>query len=189
VTTLARAILQISAKDWADIVVVAMAVAAFIVSIGSFRVSARALRLSEQQERRRQPRLFPKLLESQFENLTEGGRVYSFLLSVGNSTDSDNAIAQIEMHLCYMIDGDVSMTVKLPPSLVNSCYPVGERPRLVAPSRIAAHDTVSGWCDFAVKPGILGGRRIEGYRVVLTDSHQIETSVDVLIVSEKRHVI
>jgi hypothetical protein len=184
----AQAILRMSAKDWTDIVVAVMAVAAFIVAIGSFRMSSRALRLSERQEQRKQPRLVPRLLDSHFESLSEGGRAYSFSLSVANPTDSDNAIAQIEMHLRYLIDGDVSMTVKLPPS-VGISVPKQDYPRLIAPSRIAAHDTASGWCDFVLKPGILNGHRIDGYQIVLTDSHQVETSVDALVVSEKRHAV
>lgn len=184
----AQAILKVSAKDRTDIVVAVMAIAAFVVSIGSFRVSSRALRLSEQQEQRKQPRLVPRLLDSHFESLAEGGRVYSFSLSVGNPTDSDNAIAQIEMHLRYFIDGDVAMTVKLPP-LVGIYVSASDHPRLTTPSRIAAHDTASGWCDFVLKPGILSGRPIDGYQIVLTDSHQAETSVDALVVSEKRHAV
>jgi hypothetical protein len=184
----AQAILRVSAKDWTDIVVAVTAVAALIVALRSFGVASRALRLSEKQEQRKQPRLVPRLLDSHFENLTEGGRVYSFSLSVGNPTDSDNAIAQIEMHLRYLIDGDVSMTVKLPPS-VGICARANDHPRLITPSRIAAHDTVSGWCDFVVKPGILSGRTIDGYQIVLTDSHQAERSVDALVVSERRHAI
>jgi hypothetical protein len=180
-----QAMLRMSAKDWTDIVVAVMAVAAFIVSIGSFRVSSRALRLSEQQELRKQPRLVPRLLESHCQTLANGGRFYSFSLSVGNPTDSDNAIAQIEMHLRYFIEDAVSMTVKLPP-----CHPPDDnRRRLTTPSHVAAHDTVSGWCDFVIKPGILSGRPVDGYHIVLTDSHQAETSVDALVVSEKCHAV
>jgi hypothetical protein len=185
----AKAILQMSDKDWTDNVAAVMAVAAVIISVGSLWVSSRALRLSEQQEKRKQPRIFPALLDSHFENLTEGGRVYSFLLSVRNPTDSDNAIAQIEMHLRYLIDGYMSMTVKLPLSSGGIRAPMNDQRRLITPSRVAAHDTVSGWCDFIVKPGILSGRMIEGHQIVLTDSHQAETSVDALVVSEKRHAI
>lgn len=181
----AQAMLRISAKNWTDIVVAVMAVAAFIVSVGSFRVSSRALRLSEQQEQRKQPRLVPRLLDSHFERLSDGGRAYSFSLSVGNPTDSDNAIAHIEMHLRYLIEDAASMTVKLP-----ACHPPEDCcGRLTIPSRVAAHDTVSGWCDFRLKPNFLSGRTIDGYRIVLTDSHQTETSVDALVVSEKRHAV
>jgi len=185
----AAAILQKAAEDWTDIVVAIMAIAAFIVSVASLLVSLRALRLSEKQEKRKQPQLFPSLLESHFENLLEGGRIYSFWLLVRNATDSDNAIAQIEMHLRYLIDSDVSMTVKLPPSEVNMSGHVNNYPRLIAPSRIAAHDTASGWCNFLVKPGILAGHKIEGHQIVLTDSHQAETHVDALVVSEKPRAI
>ncbi len=185
----AQAILRASAKDWTDVVVAVTAVAALIVALRSLGVSSRALRLSEKQEQRKQPRLVPKLLDSHFENLTEGGRVYSFLLSVANPTDSDNAIAQIEMHLRYVIEGDVSMIVKLPTSPIGICDRANDHPRLTTPSRIAAHDTASGWCDFVIKPGILSGRAIEGYQIVLTDSHQAERSIDALVVSEKRRAV
>lgn len=181
----AQAMLRMSAKTWTDVVVALMAVAAFIVSVGSFRVSSRALRLSEQQEQRKQPRLVPRLLDSHFESLSDGGRTYSFSLSVANPTDSDNAVAQIEMHLRYLIGDGASMTVKLP-----ACHPPDDcRGRLTTPSRVAAHDTVSGWCDFRLKPDFLSGRTIDSYRIILTDSHQTETSVDALVVSEKRHAV
>jgi hypothetical protein len=185
----AQNILRMSAKDWTDIVVAITAVTALFVALRSLGVSSRALRLSEKQEQRKQPRLVPMLLDSHFENMTEGGRVYSFSLSIGNPTDSDNAIARIEMHLHYLIDGDASMTVKLPPSSVGICDSANDLSRLTTPSRIAAHDTISGWCDFVVKPGILSGRTIDGYQIVLTDSHQANTSVDAFVVSEKRHVV
>ena len=181
-----QAMLKMSAKDWTDIVVAVMAVAAFIVAVGSFRVSSRALRLSEQQEQRKQPRLVPRLLESHCESMEDGGRFYSFSLSVGNPTDSDNAIAQIEMHLRYFIEGATSMMVKLP---LCRRSPDDSRGRLITPSRVAAHDTVSGWCEFLLKPDFLGGRTIDGYQIVLTDSHQAETSVEALVVSEKRHAV
>ena len=38
----AQAILKMSAKDWTEIVVAVMAVAAFIVAVGGFRVSSLA---------------------------------------------------------------------------------------------------------------------------------------------------
>jgi hypothetical protein len=174
-------------KEWTDIVVAAAAVAALIISFVSLRVSSRALQLSEKQERRKEPQLVPHLLDSDFEDLSGGDRVYSFWLSVRNPTDSDNAVAQIEMHLRYLVDGVTSVTVKLPSS--NSGDPANDRPRLATPSRVAAHDTVSGWCNFVVKPGLLNGRPIEGYQIVLTDSHQAEATIDALVVREKRHVV
>jgi hypothetical protein len=119
---------------------------------------------------------------------TRTAKVYSFLLSVRNPSDSDNAIAQIEMRLRYLIDGATSITVKLP-SVRMSDPPNSERARFATPSRVAAHDTVSGWCDFIVKADILSGRVIDGYQVVLTDSHQAEATVDALVVSEKRRVV
>jgi hypothetical protein len=102
---------------------------------------------------------------------------------------SDNAIAQIEMHLRYRIDDSASITVKLSPSVHTRPRANSIRPRLIAPSRVAAHDTISGWCDFIVKPDIIGGHTIDGYQIVLTDSHQGEAAVEPLVVSEKRHAV
>lgn len=81
------------------------------------------------------------------------------------------------------------MTVKLPPSGGNRDLTKDNRRCLTPPVRVAAHDTVSGWCDFVVKSGILSGRPIDGYQIVLTDSHQAEKSVDALVISEKRHAV
>ena len=178
---------QILAKSWTDIVVAGMAVAAFIVSVGSFKVSLQALRLSQRQDDRKQPKLSLSLLDSYFESLPETGRLYSFLLSLGNPTDSDNAVAQIEMHLSYVIEDNILMTVKLPPSLADFDSYTNNHPRLRTPFRITAHDTASGWCNFLIAPGVLGGRRVESYQIVVTDSHLAETSVDAFVVSEKRH--
>lgn len=187
--TEAQAILPMSAKDWTDIVVAVAAIAALIVSARSFSVSARALRLSELQEQRKQPRLVPRLLDSYYKSLCEGVRVYSFSLSVANPTDSDNAIAQIEMHLRYRIDDSVSITVKLTPSFGIDTSAEDTYRRLTMPSRVAAHDTVSGWCDFVIMPDITNGHIIDVYQIVLTDSHQVETGVDAFIVNEQRRAL
>src|SRR5690348_14770933 len=124
-------------KEWTDIVVAAAAVVAVMVSLVSLGVSWRALRLSEKQEKRKDPRLVPQLLDSHFEALAGGGRVYSFWLSVRTPADADNAIAQIEMHVSYLLAGATRVTVKLPTSAVSETLN-GKRPRLAAPIRITA---------------------------------------------------
>ena len=173
-------------KEWTDIVVAVAAIAALFVSLVSLRLSSRALRLSEKQEERREPKLVPRLVDSHFEDLASGDRIYSCLLSVGNPADSDNAVAQIEMHLRYFIDGFTLATVKLPSAGDQRNTKLS---RLIAPTRIAAHDTVSGWCSFLVKSAILNGRAVEGYRIVITDSHQGEATVEPLVISEKRDAV
>ena len=95
------------------------------------------------------------------------------------------------MHLRYRIDDFASITVKLfaPISAITCPRANSIRPRLIAPSKVAAHDTISGWCDFIVKPDIIGGHTIDGYQIVLTDSHQGAAAVEPLVVSEKRHAV
>ena len=54
------------------------------------------------------------------------------------------------------------------------------------PVRLAAHDTVSGWCHFAITSDMLRGNRIERYEVELTDAHCETITVNPLILSERR---
>ena len=72
-----QAILRMTDKDWGIVVAVTAVVAllvsvgSFVVSFGSLRVSSRALRLSEQQEQRKQPRLVPRLLDSDVQSMAK----------------------------------------------------------------------------------------------------------------------
>ena len=178
--------MEILLKQWLDIVTVIVAIAAFAVSLASLWLSSRALRLSEKQERRRQPLLIPHLLDSHFEALADGAKLYSFSISVTNPSDSDNAIARVELFLRYYLEDETLMTVRLP---VEDGIRGDEevRGRLSVPARIGAHDTISGWVFFAVKPLVLHGRVVDGYQLALIDTHQSLAKIDISLVGEKRH--
>lgn len=186
-TTTLQVIFQAVIAEWTNIAAATTAVAAFVLSIASYRTASRALWISEQQEQRKRPQLFLSLLDSSIHRAPQGESIYSFWLSIRNPTDSDNALALIEMHIRYVIVGGVSLTVKLPTSSGSAL--VGKEARLVIPSRVAAHDTISGWCEFILNPNVINGHTIDGYQIVLTDSHQAETSVEAILVTEKRHAI
>lgn len=173
-------------KEWFDIAVAATAIAAFLVSLVSLFFSWRATQLADRQEARRKPQLLPRLLEGHFVALPNGARSYSFKLSVRNPSDSDNAVAAIDLHVSYAVRGGVMVTAKLPASVQRS-EPPQATPAFAVPSKLAAHDAIAGWCDFLVEREILSGG-IESYRLVLTDSHEVQASVDVFIVREKSHV-
>lgn len=188
-TTTPQAIFRALIAEWTNVAAAITAIASFFISIASYRTASRALWISEQQERRKQPQLFLSLLESFIERTPQAETVYSFWLSIRNPTDSDNALASIEMHIRYVVASGVSLTVRLPTAPSDGSASKNQESRLKVPSRVAAHDTISGWCEFVLKRNFIDEHTIESYQIVLTDSHQGETSVDVILISEKQGAV
>jgi len=159
---------------------------ALLLSCVSLYFSWRAQQSVDRQEGRRKLRIRPSLLNGYFEKKPEGhGRVYAFFLSISNPSDADNAVAAVDMHLSYLTTTRVLMTVKLASN--NEYAPTEIRSSgapLTIPARVAAHDTISGWCYFPIEGSLLEGVQVEGYKIVLTDSHQLESSVEPIIVQE-----
>jgi len=174
---------------WTDKVTAIAAGVALLVSFVSLYFSWCAQRLANEQERRRRPQLIPALLNGYF-HVDPGSkaRIYAFYLSVSNPTDSDNAVASTDLHLTYLTSKNLAMTIKLSQDDTESIRFVrGPAAHLTVPTHIAAHSTIAGWTYFRVDSAILAGARIEGHRVVLTDSHQSESSVEPINVQEYRH--
>jgi hypothetical protein len=168
-----------------DILAVGVPIVALVISLASLSFSRRAIQLSERQEKRKQPLLVLELDDSYFEVLQGGRRIYSFHLSVKNPSDSDNAIARVDMHLRYVLDSGISITAKLP--AVELGDKADTRKCLVAPLRVSAHDTVLGWCDFIVEPGVLNGHQIEAYQIVVSDSQDAAATIEPLVVQMKQN--
>lgn len=169
-------------KDWAPL---GISIVALLFSFAGIGFSRRAVRLAERQEERKNPLLVPELREGYFVKRQDDARVYFFLLSVRNPTDSDNAIARIELHLRYLLNSGVPITAKFGPDKPNVFF--DNRIRLHAPHRIGARDTVSGWCDFTIEAAALNGNSIDGYQIVLADSHGTDATVNVLVIHERTH--
>lgn len=182
----AKDLIAATIKEWANIAVAVAAIAALAVSVVSLLFSWRALKLSEKQEQRKEPRLIPHLLDSYYEKTAEGGRMYGFLISVRNPSDADNAISQIEMHVRITVKGATPMTLKLSALEKEGVMTASQVMR--PPCRIAAHDTLKGWCHFLISPNLLGESVIEEYSVVISDSHQADTRLELSVVSERRDV-
>jgi hypothetical protein len=178
--------MHLELKDWIDVTSASAAVLALLVSLASFRTSSKALRLSEKQDQRKEPQLIAELLTSYFERLPNGGKLYAFSLSVRNPSDSNNAIAMVEMHVRYSLKGANSILVKLP-SMSNASSSDDPQPRLAGPTSIPAHEAIQGWCSFLVAPQLLNGNPIESYHIAITDTHGLDTNVEVLVVNEKKH--
>jgi hypothetical protein len=160
-----------------------------LISAISLSTSRRAIRITERQEERREPLLIPELRNGHFRTNPDGSaRLYAFLIAVSNRSDTDNAIAHLELRLTYAVREGVDVTVKLP---ADTALPKGAsqgaETRLAVPSSIGAHQTVSGWCFFRVERSILERpNTIQRYLIAVIDSHGIEATLEPIIVQEYR---
>lgn len=158
---------------------------ALVLSIVNARTSRRALRLSEQQEARRKPSLAVYLQEGFVSPSPQrDARIYALLLSVSNKSDNNNSVAEAALHLTYSKPDTRQLTVKfvatmgvLPPFQRNQAS-------LPIPTRIDAHQAISGWYYFCVDDVILNGARVERTVIVLRDTHGNEISAEPLILRE-----
>jgi hypothetical protein len=158
---------------------------ALVLSIINARTSRRALRLSEQQEARRKPSLAVYLQEGFVSPSPQrDARIYALLLSVSNKSDNNNSVAEATLHLTYSKPELRELTVKfvatmdvLPPFQRNQAS-------LPIPTRIDAHQAISGWYYFCVDDAILDSARVERTIIVLRDTHGNEIAAEPLILRE-----
>ncbi len=166
-------------RDWIDYATILLAGLAFPMSVLSLILSGRTQRLAERQDARRVPNLALHLLEGYRESSSEdGARIYSFNVRISNVSDSDNAIAAVELRIVYVLEGE-EMVMRLPIAAD------GGTADLTPPIRIPAHETVAGWCRFRIDLRLLEGRQIEGYNVEIRDTHGSLTSIEPKMVMER----
>jgi hypothetical protein len=176
------------AWETSTLTTVATAIAAWIalvLSIINARTSRRALRLSEQQEARRKPSLAVYLQEGLVSpSPQQDARIYAFLLSVSNRSDNNNSVAEATLHLTYSKPQGRELTVKFIAKMEVPRPFQRNQTSLPIPTRIDAHQAISGWYFFCVDNAILNGARVERTVVVLRDTHGNEISAEPLILRE-----
>lgn len=174
------------AATWTGIATAIAAWLALVVSVLSLVIAIRAQRLAERQEARRTPVLKPYLVDGYVRTGADGNRVYAFLLSISNPSDIDNSVANIDLHVAYRrADDDMSMVLKVRASQDSaSSITKPLESTLLPPQRVDAHQTLTGWAFFGVSREILTDTIIDGYRIVLTDTHGIEAAVEPIVVRE-----
>jgi hypothetical protein len=169
---------------WTPLVAAAAAWAGAFVAYLNARRSSQALRLAEQQEARRRPVLVPSLLRGYLHRVDED-RIYMFLLSVSNPSDSDNAIAQIDLRIEYRTSSNFLAAVYVPGvSLEHEMFGQDKQSCLDIPVRVDAHQTVTGWVSFRVKRALLEDRIVDTYVIVSTDSHGERASIETILPQE-----
>jgi hypothetical protein len=159
---------------------------ALLLSVLNFFASRKALRISEQQEARRKPSVVAYLQEGYIAvGVKPGSRVYAILTSLSNRSDSNNAIAQATLLLTYVKYSGTRLTLKVSAEgELPSAFADKSANHIRVPIRIDAHQTVSGWCFFAVDDAILEDSHIDRTQVAFVDSHGNESTVEPLIIRE-----
>lgn len=174
-------------RFWISVSSVAIACWSAYNSWRSRQISARALTVSEGQERRRQPQ-FEIYLTTGYRRYLPKKQVFSFLLSVRNPTDINNSIAQVELQVTYLLDGGIKAICRIPHNAelaehVNEAEP-NKAHVFSLPTRIDAHQTVTAWLFFVVDYELIGGRTIDSHRIILEDSHNVSTQTEPILVRD-----
>jgi hypothetical protein len=176
---------------WTDITIALGTVAAIVISLISLYISAAAKSLADQQEKRRIPKLIPLLGQVYVRSIPDQQiHVYAFHLTVSNPMDADNAISFVDLNITYLNQSNTVMTVKLRAEPSDSDkFLHNSAKHLSAPIRVAAHDTISGWCYFRIEAALLKGMSIDGYELILTDSQGQRSEVEPIMIQEYRDAL
>jgi hypothetical protein len=180
------------ASTWPAIASAIAAWLAALLAYRSARTSKRALTIAKRQEQRRQPVLIPYLVEGYVRLVDDEQRfrLYAFLLSVSNPSDTDNAIAQLDLHVTYTTAEGLRMTVEVPANaMLGTAFVSSDSRSLGVPIRVDAHQTTAGWVYFRINESLLERVSIDGYMLVVTDSHGYHASVEPILIREFSHEI
>ena len=156
------------------------------ISWRSGKNAARALAISEGQEKRRQPRLGIYLV-SGYRRLVPDRQLFGFLVSVSNPTDINNSIVHAELQVTYLLDADMKAVCRIQhnPDLGESIARDKTRATVFPlPVRIDAHQTMSGWFLFALDSDVIRNATVDSHSLILEDTHGVSTNTDPIMVRE-----
>jgi hypothetical protein len=179
--------MQYDLSTWTDLANVGAAWSALLISLLSLRLSIKAQNLAEQNEQRRKPTLKLYIFDCFFMRDPGATRqIYAFDLSISNPSDIDNSIAKIELSVLYRTRSGASVTVRIPAAFAHSeQLALAPENTLCVPSRIDAHQTIKGWSAFNLDDVIFENVLIESFSLIITDSHDLETSITPIAVQER----
>ena len=157
----------------------AIAIAALLLSVVSLHFSWKQHRLAHVQDLRRKPLLVAQYLEGHLKTDRDArSRSYRFKLSVSNPSDTDNALARIELAVHYCLANGNKMVARVAAAEAIHAD-------LAVPQRIGAHETLAGWCGFESNAGLSPGHHIDAYIIEVTDSHGEIAVVAPILLSER----
>lgn len=157
------------------------------LSILSLLISVNAFKLARKQDERKKPRLVLTFLNCFFlPREQQEDRIYAFLISIANRSDSGNSVASVELHLTYRLKDDVDVVAKFICAKSEELpldAPLEHTP-LAVPIRIEANQTMAGWCLFRVPNRVAAEFSIQKYNIILADTHGNTTAVEPVLVQE-----
>jgi len=162
---------------WISALALLVSIISALLSWRSGKTAARALAISERQEKRRQPKLGIYLANG-YRRIVPERQVFGVLVSVTNPTDTNNSVARAELQITYLLENDVEAVCRLQhnPTLAENA--TNDDPQaatvLALPVRIDAHQTVSGWLLFSLENDLIGKGSIDGQWLILEDTHGVE---------------
>ena len=140
-------------KLWVAALALLVSMCSAFFSWRAGRNAARALAISESQEKRRQPQLGIYLVNG-YRRLVPKRQLFGFLVSISNPTDINNSVSRAELQITYVTENDLAVVCR-----VQHNSALGEKVAsesasaasiLSLPLRIDAHQTASGWFLFAL---------------------------------------
>jgi hypothetical protein len=175
-------------KTWISGLALLVSICSAFFSWRSGRNSARALAISENQEKRRQPQLGIYLVVNGFRRLVPKRQLFGFLVSISNPTDINNSVARAELKITYIMENEVSASCRIQhnPALEDD---IGSDTApsasvFMLPLRVDAHQTASGWFVFALDNNVIGKGTVDSHSLILEDTHGVSTETDPIMVRQ-----
>ncbi|WP_157019466.1 hypothetical protein [Mesorhizobium xinjiangense] len=158
-----------SIVDWFDLTR-GIAVAGLLLAVFN---TLHNYRRDRRQELRRHPRLLPSLVNGFYRSdEASQGRIYALHVTVRNPSDTNNSISEAELTIRYKNAEHADITVRIPANSQKVEQLVATKDDILRiPIQIQAHNTVSGWLYFFVSFALIEGVLIEGYDLILVDTH------------------
>lgn len=175
-----------SLDTWIALGAATTALIAVFITYRGTRIAKRNLQLSEEQAQARKPRLVPYLIDGFVRAAVEGGgRIYAFSVLLSNRADTDNALAAIELTVTYSRrDGTHGSLLLRHNGELLEDFGLDSASPFNLPGRLSAHDTIAGWAMFKLDDSLSGEVDVEGYEIRFLDSHDIECSLEPVILRE-----
>jgi hypothetical protein len=173
-------------KVWISALALLVSCGSVFISWRSGRNAARALAITENQEKRRQPQLSLYLFKG-YRRLLPTGQIFGFLVSVSNPTDINNSMARAELQVTYLLENEVKVVCRIQhnPTFGENTPSNGMSSTVFSlPVRIDAHQTVLGWLLFGLDDNVIRKGTVDAHSLVLEDTHGTLTSTDPIMVRE-----
>jgi hypothetical protein len=155
-------------RTWAPVASVVIAFVALLVALSNRGTSRQALRLSQEQEKRRGAKLDLSLRDAvSLRGTGDQPRWIGVDILAVNPTDRDGAMVAADLHVTYR-SGDRPLLLKVPHT--GSGRPLGAtRQPIDVPAPLPANGAIAGWLIFRLDADLIKGP-IDRYDVVVTDS-------------------